>query len=372
MKETIMILGAGRQGVTAAEFIKESGYNVVLADIGDSNLSAAKSKGFSAIKADLSDKHVYKDLLAKCDIAVSALPAKLGRLAQAQAIQNEKNIIDVSYSENDPFELDSEARNGNVFVIPDAGIAPGTSNLLAGRIYSELSDREIIQIFVGGMQERNIPPLGYALTWSPEDLIAEYTRPARIRQNGREIEIEALTGLEDFAWENMEPLESFYTDGLRTLLKTLPDVVNLEEKTVRYKGHTEKILFLREMGYLKEDCCGISPMNTTLHLLSHIDRKDTFDVLLMRISGIGKVNGKRTYIAYDIFDKGNNEHSAMEKTTGYSLGMFACLGAELGADFKGIIAPEMLGMDEFAFPRAIELLENAGISIKRTEKTISS
>lgn len=369
MKEKILILGSGRQGLTAAEFIKESGYDVILADVSSSNLNAAKERGFPAIKADLSNADVYKKLLNQCDIAVSALPAKLGRLAQAQAILYGKNIIDVSYSENDPYELDNDARKGNVFIIPDAGIAPGTSNLLAGHIYSELSDRDIIQIFVGGMQERNIPPLGYALTWSPEDLIAEYTRPARIRQDGKEIEIEALSGLEDFSWDNMEPLESFYTDGLRTLLKTMPDVVNLEEKTVRYKGHTDKILFLRQMGYLKENCCGISPMNTTLHLLSHIDRQDTFDVLLMRISGIGTVNGNKTYISYDVFDKGNNEHSAMERTTGYSLGMFACLGAELGADFKGIIAPEILGMDEFAFPRAIELLESAGISIKRT-KTI--
>lgn len=372
MSEKIIILGAGRQGTTAAEFLRKNNINAVLADKNPDNLTYAQMKGFKVFNTDLSDESSYSSIFNSYNLAVSALPARLGKLAQEQAVKYRKNIVDVSYSEDDPFILDEKAKQAGVFILPDAGIAPGTSNLLAGRIYSELEDKEQIRIFVGGIQERNIPPLGYALTWSPEDLIAEYTRPARIRSKGKEITVDALSGLEDFEWAGMEPLESFYTDGLRTLLRTLSDVPDLDEKTVRYKGHTDKILFLRQMGFLNEKCCNMKPMETTLHLMSHMDTQGTYDVLLMRITGTGIKNGNRIRISYDVFDKGNDEHSAMERTTGFSLGMFSIIGLELGSGFTGVIAPEMLGMDEYVFPRAIELLDNAGIKVQRTEQIISS
>ena len=48
-------------------------------------------------------------------------------------------------------------------------------------------------------------------------------------------------------------LESFYSDGLRTLLHTVPDVESMDERTLRYPGHVDKIKVLRDCGMFNKE-----------------------------------------------------------------------------------------------------------------------
>ena len=72
--------------------------------------------------------------------------------------------------------------------------------------------------------------------------------------------------------EEIGTLESWNSDGLRTLIKTMPNIPNMIEKTLRYPGCIEYIKVLRESGffsYKQIDIDGkkIRPIDLTTKLL---------------------------------------------------------------------------------------------------------
>jgi hypothetical protein len=71
--------------------------------------------------------------------------------------------------------------------------------------------------------------------------------------NGEEKEVPAITDRHMFIAGKHGEMEAFLTDGLRSLL-TNPDVAceSLSEYTVRWPGHIEKFLDLRNSGELDE------------------------------------------------------------------------------------------------------------------------
>lgn len=354
--ERIIILGAGRQGLTAGEFLREKGVEVSFIDAFEDNVKAAQRDGFKAKRAEMKSSGDIAKAIKGYDLALSALPARLGRIAHLGAVKSKTNMVDVSYSEDSPLELQKACRKAGVTIIPDAGIAPGTSNLMAGRLYRSFDKAETIKIYVGGMPEKNLPPLGYSITWSPEDLVSEYERKAKIRKNFRPLTVEPLTGVEEMKFRGFETLEAFYTDGLRTLSDTLKNVRNLEEKTMRYKGHIEKIKFLFDMGYFENNVGKTNPREVSLELLKRIKYKNVRDVLLMRVTGEGFVNGKKRRTEYEIIDFADKKHSAMERTTGYSLAAFSWWLLLNPQTNGGVLTPEEIGMDEASFNEIISLL----------------
>jgi len=291
----------------------------------------------------------------------------LGRIAEISTIEAGKNLVDVTYLSEDPFELNHLAIERGVTVIPDAGVAPGISNFIIGHLSSYFEKINSLKVFVGGIPEKNIPPLGYTLTWSPIDLVEEYTRPARVKKDGKIITVPALSGVEEINWKGIDRLEAFYTDGLRTLLTTMNDVEDMEEKTIRYKGHTEKIKFLIEIGYFGESCNGLSPVDVSLCLLKKISSKakGLKDLLLLRIITEGKKNARKERIIYEILDKGDSKHTAMERTTGFGCGMFSYLLITDKVKQKGVVPPEKIGKDDTIFKDGIDLLSEEGIKITR-------
>ena len=92
------------------------------------------------------------------------------------------------------------------------------------------------------------------LLFSPIDVIEEYTRPARIKENGQIKTVKALTGKIDFEVEDIGKLEAFLTDGLRTLLdsKLTSDIPTLLEYTIRYPGHSNMVSELIHSGKLDD------------------------------------------------------------------------------------------------------------------------
>lgn len=355
----IVILGAGRQGMAAGILLKKYKHDVTFAELSTRGIEYAKSNGFECIYADLSQIDSIADIIKGFDIAVCALPARMGTLAHRAAIKAKRNMVDVSYSEDNPLDLDKQAREAGITILPDCGIAPGLSNMLTGRIYSRLDKPDYMGIFVGGIPEQYFPPIGYSVTWSPADLIDEYIRPARIIENGKVITVDALTGIEDFDFPSREGLECFYTDGLRTLLNTLPGVDNMIEKTVRYKGHADAIKLLSDMGFFNDKCGDLSPRAVSQCILSGI-RTDMKDILIMRIEG----RKDDEYLAYNIYNIADGQFSAMERCTGFSLAAFIMLLASGKVSGKGVIPPEILGMDKDSTAFVLDILKGEQISIE--------
>src|SRR5205085_11676997 len=128
------------------------------------------------------------------DVGVGAMPARLGFAATQAAVKAKRHYVDLSYYSEYAALLHGAAQAAGVAIMPDCGLAPGLSNLIAGRALATRKPKEI-NIQVGGFAADPKKPYGYVITWSPEDLVDEYLRPTRIIRDGKVVEVPALSGL---------------------------------------------------------------------------------------------------------------------------------------------------------------------------------
>ena len=72
-------------------------------------------------------------------------------------------------------------------------------------------------------------------------------------QNSQLITKEALSDTELIEFEGVGTLESWNSDGLRSLIYTMPHIPNMIEKTLRYPGCVEYLKVLRASGFFSYD-----------------------------------------------------------------------------------------------------------------------
>lgn len=373
----ILILGCGNIGSVAAEDLARSMGSIEVV-VADRNKARAKEVAerigegnVSWIQLDAADHNELVNALKDSDLAMGFLPGKLGyRLAEA-CVDVGKDLVDVSYMPNNPLTLDEKAAKAEVTIVPDCGLAPGISNILVGNAIGKLDKVQSIHIMVGGIPEKIVPPLGYIITWSPESLIDEYTRKTRIVEEGKPVEVEALSGLEEVEFPNVGRLEAFYTDGLRTLLHTVKNVESMWEKTLRYPGHAEKIKMLKALGFLDEkqvDVEGVtlSPRKLTVKLFKEkLWRPEIKDVVVMKVEVSGVKNGKQVRYIYRLLDQydENRGITAMARTTAYPASITAQFMFRKAIKEKGVVPPEELGAGEEFFQMFLNELEKRGIRV---------
>ena len=173
----VLILGAGNVGKAIAYDLSND-FEVWAGDIDQNRLEEVKAYAHP-IKVDASDFGSLVENIKGFDLVVDALPGRFGFRTLKAAIEAGMDIVDVSFMPENPLSLREEAEKANITAIVDAGFAPGLSNIFLGRIYQELTPLEEGIIRVGGLPKTPKPPLYYKITWSPYDLIEEYTRKAR-------------------------------------------------------------------------------------------------------------------------------------------------------------------------------------------------
>ncbi len=343
----VLILGSGMQGRVVAQELARFGNDITVIDIDRKKLSQLKISGIKKLQFDIQDKKKLIELMSNFDLVVGALPARFGFYSMECALYAGVDMVDMSYSEIDPFLLDKDAKKSRLKIVPDAGFAPGLSNILVGETVSEMKGIENLKIMVGGIPKDPIPPFNYSITWSVQDLIEEYERPARIRKNFKTIKVPALSGTEEFFIPGVGRLECFYTDGLRTLLKTIPEIKNMEEKTIRYPGHARIFKTLIDCGFFSDekirmDKNEITCRDFTLNFLK--DKLSTgraYDLTILLIELKGR-NSIRKYRCIDYYDR-ENHITSMARMTAYTCVMIArCIKEYPGF---GVIAQEYLGME---------------------------
>lgn len=333
---SILVLGGGRQGRVIASDLATHG-PVSVADV-----RRVEIPGVRWIEADLSDSGTLVRLMREHDLAVGALPSRLGYLAARSAIEAKRNYVDIAFFAEDPAGLHADARRAGVALVPDCGLAPGISNLLVGRALAQGRPDEI-HIKVGGVAQDPSRPYGYVVTWSVEDLLEEYVRPARIVRGGKAVSLPPLTELERVRIDGVGELEAFLSDGLRTLLDC--GVREMTEKTLRWPGHVEQIRPLLASGRLVEEfrnrCTGA----------------DDLVVLLVEIVRSSKSE------RFTMVDRARNGMTAMSRTTALTCAAFARWASQGGIRETGVVPPERIGADERAFRFLFDALARHDIVI---------
>ncbi|MHA1317133.1 MAG: saccharopine dehydrogenase C-terminal domain-containing protein [Candidatus Heimdallarchaeaceae archaeon] len=353
----IVVLGAGLVGnVIARDLTKDPEIEVSVADINQKALDFLKSNfNIQGIKADLSNTENLKKIIADFDLVVGAVPGFMGYQTLKTVIEEGKDIVDISFFDEDPFSLSELAKEKGVTAVIDCGVAPGLSNIILGYVNSILEKVESFLCYV------------------------EYTRPARFVENGKVVVKPALSDPELLEFEGIGTLEAFNTDGLRTLLKTMPHIPNLKEKTLRYPGHIEKMKILRETGFFgKEDIeikgVKIKPIDLTTKLLFEEWklRPGEEDYTIMEIEVEGKHENKIVQHRYYLLDKYDKQEQmiSMARTTGFTCSIIANLVVKGKYAPKTLVPPELIGENHEVFEILINELEKRNVCFKTTVREL--
>ena len=374
----IAVLGAGMVGRAIAEDLAIS-FEVTSFDKSSESLAllAQKAPSVKTEKLNLSESESYNKLLKPFDIVVTAVPGFMGFSILKQVIAAGKNVVDISFSPEDTLQLNMLAQENNVTAIVDCGVAPGMSNLVLGR-YNEEMKIDNFECYVGGLPKIRKKPFEYKAPFSPVDVIEEYTRPARLVENGQIVTRAALTEIELMEFEGVGTLEAFNTDGLRSILHTMQHIPNMKEKTLRYPGHCELIIALQRSGFFNSNsivCKGmdISPLEYTSAILFNEWKlqpgEEEFTV--MKIVVQGEQESKRKTIEYSLLDyyDAQSQTTSMARSTGYTCTAAVHLIAQKLFTATGVFPPEKIGSNKVCFNHIIQYLKERKVNWEKKEYT---
>lgn len=378
---TILVLGAGMVGSAIAIDLAKS-YKITLADFNLKALEAVKNRqnNISIVQLDVTNKTALKNTLEDFELVVCAVPGFLGFETLKTIIDSGKDVVDISFFPENALELDELAKEKNVTAIVDCGVAPGMDNIILGYHNEKLKITDF-ECLVGGLPKIKKWPFCYKAPFSPIDVIEEYTRPARYVENSKEIIREPLSDCEYVEFENIGTLESFNSDGLRSLIYTMAHIPNMKEKTLRYPGHVEYIKVLKESGFfdvspIKVNGIDVKPIEFTSKILFNEWKLDPLgeELTVMRITikGINKANQTEeiVYNLYDEFCKDTNT-SSMARTTGYTATAAVNLISKGLFNDKGVFPPELVGKHENCFNFILQHLKEHHINYHKTTRNIN-
>ncbi len=348
------------------------------------------------LRLDVTDTGALRKALSKVDLVISAVPGFLGYRTLQTAIEAGRDIVDISFFPENALELNDLALENGVTAIVDCGVAPGMGNLLLGYHDARLTVTSF-KCMVGGLPKVKQWPYCYKAPFSPVDVIEEYVRPARLVENGALVTREALSDPELIDFDGIGTLEAFNTDGLRTLIHTMPHIPDMKEKTLRYPGHIEYIRVLKASGFFGEqkvrlaDGVEVRPLDLTSRLLFDQwrlgDEEEEFTVMRVVIGGYERVDHERVEsekldknlskkenssvqitITYDLLDEycPETRTSSMARTTGYTATAAANMLLDGLCTEKGLLPPERIGSDETCFRYIMDYLTERGVNLTST------
>ena len=378
--KNIIVLGAGMVGSTIAIDLSNK-HKITLTDFNQEALSKAEQKcnDLTIQLLDVTDKNTLKETIKKFDLVVCAVPGFLGFETLKSIIEAEMNVIDISFFSENSLELDALAKEKNITAIVDCGVAPGMDNVILGH-YNEKMKLTDFECLVGGLPKVKKWPFCYKAPFSPIDVIEEYTRPARYIENGKMITREALTDCEFVEFDKVGTLESFNSDGLRSIMFTMPHIKNMKEKTLRYPGHVEYVSVLKESGFfntkeIEINGTKISPLDFTSKVLFDEWKlgETEEEITVMRITVKGEnADGKIEEIVYTLHDEYcfETKTSSMARTTGYTASAAANLFLEGKFKEKGVFPPELVGKHEECFHYFLNYLKERNIHYKKKSQLV--
>ena len=376
----VIVLGAGMVGsAMAIDMAKQ--HQVTLTDLSRSTLNKVKDK-FSDLaiqQLDVTDVKALQRIVKQHDLVINAVPGFLGFETLRAIIEADMNVIDIAFFPENSLELDALAKKHNVTAIVDCGVAPGMDNVILG-YYNEIMKLTDFECLVGGLPKTKKWPFCYKAPFSPIDVIEEYTRPARYVENGEVVVREPLTDCEYVEFDKVGTLESFNSDGLRSIIHTMPNIPNMKEKTLRYPGHVEYVKVLKESGFFDTEKIMVkgnmvSPLDFTCQVLfNEWKLGDTEEeITVMRVTLKGKnASGQKEELVYTLHDEYNTETetSSMARTTGYTATAAANLFLEGLFSKKGVFPPELVGKHRACFNYFLSYLAERNIHYTKSTRLI--
>jgi lysine 6-dehydrogenase len=344
------VLGSGMMGSVIAWDLARSPDvdSVVVADMDEGRLGALRervgARKLSTTRLDLLDEMSSIEFMRGFDVVASALPHGTLNPVNTAAAKSGVKMVDIAF-EDSQMGLEDIAQKSGSLLVPGCGVAPGLGGILLAHGVRSVKGADEGHILVGGLPQKPAPPFGYRLVFSIVGLLREYIEEARVFRNGRIVKVMPFSTVERVKFPSpVGTLEAFCTDGLASLVYTLPEMRVMDEKTLRWPGHAEAMNLLLESGYFSKEKIRVggtevSPLEVSYSVLGEkLKEGKPEDMTVMRVEAKGRA-GAVTYDMVDRYDKVNGVTS-MGKTTGYTCSIATQMvgSGEIGG--RGVIPPE--------------------------------
>ena len=369
------VLGSGLMGsVIAWDLARSEGVDsVVVADIDPERLKSVKKrapgKKLSTELLNLKDRRKVFSFLNGFDVAASALPHGIVHPSDVAAVEAGAKLVNIAF-EDEQMALDAQARKTGAVLIPGCGVAPGLGGVLLAHGLEQTGGGDEGHILVGGLPQKPLPPYDYRLVFSIVGLLREYIDDARVFRNGKLLKVRPFSTVESYEFPApIGKLEGFCTDGLASLVYTMKGMKTLDEITLRWPGHAEKMDLLMESGFfsrekVKAGDVVVSPLEVSWAVLGKkLAEGDPRDMTVMRVIAKGR-KGSVVYDMVDMYDEKNGV-SSMGKTTAYTGSIVTQMLGSGEVKGKGVIPPEVAIRGKVV-EKLLSELGRRGVKVKRS------
>jgi len=376
----MLVLGAGLQGSACAyDLLNNPAVRVVtLADLKPdrirSFLASRADPRLCPVPLDVTDHAAVLSLMQRHDSVMCALPYYFNGTMAKLAIEAGCHFADLGGNTEIVFEqqqLDAAARDRNLSVIPDCGLAPGMINIVAAEGIRRLTKTQSVKIYVGGLPQHPEPPLNYQIVYSLEGALDYYTTPSFVLRGGRRVQVDSLSELEHVEFPApIQRLEAFHTAGG---ISTMPwqyegKIDTMEYKTLRYPGHVAVMRPIRELGLLALEPIEVKgqqvvPRDVFVAAVGPKLRKpEGRDLVALRVEVSGIKNGAPCTFRWRLVDFYDAERgiSAMMRTTGYSLSITGQMQVDGRITARGVRMPD----DAVPFDGYVAELAERGVALQ--------
>lgn len=351
MTHKIMIAGAGKIGALISCLLTESGdYHVTIVDKQFTGADIVRLRNrfpqLQTVEVDVQNRQAMIKTIKEHEVKtiVSSLPYYCNISVAEIAKECNLNYFDLTEDVRVTKAVNELAKGATTAFVPQCGLAPGFVNIAAHTLMQHFDVVDDAKLRVGALPQHPSNSLHYSLTWSTDGLINEYGNPCHAIENGQEVTIPPLAGLETVKIDGLH-YEAFNTSGgLGSLSTTYAGKIrNLHYKTMRYPGHCEKMRLLMNDLRLNED------RETLKRILEHAIPKTYQDVVVIAISVIGQQHGQlleEHYIkkVYPMQIAGMN-WSAIQITTASGICVVVDLVLNAKQPFHGLVMQEQFTLD---------------------------
>jgi len=364
-----IVLGSGKQGTAIAYDLARFGdaSKIILGDI---DLDAARQSSArvnnlvgknatSYIQLDIYNKQSVVDVLINIDVMISAVPYFHNLHLTNIAVETKTSMVDLGgHTDNVRKQLlkNNEALEQNITILPDCGMGPGMNVTLGLLAMEQLDEAHHLRVWDGGLPLNPNPPWNYSLFFNINGLTNEYDGEAYFLKDGKIDKVPCFEGFEEIEFDSIGILEAVVTSGgLSTMPWTYEGKLStLENKTLRYPGHWDKMIAYRQLGLFDEEKIqfkeiSFSPREFYHHLLEpQLAGNNSEDICIMKTEAKGLKDGSQKVSIVESVERYDKitGFKAMEKWTGWHASILAIQIAR-GLVKKGAISIEnaMSGTD---------------------------
>ncbi len=358
------IVAADRDVEAAGEFARRNGLNKV-------HFTAVDASSTSELQRTIRE--------SGADVVICMLPPTFNYAVARAALDEGVPFVCSSYT-GSLSELDREATEKRVTILPEMGMDPGIDLLLGQIAVGELDEVHGLYSYGAGLPEPSAAdnPIRYKITWTFEGVLVAYQRPGRLLEDGVEIVVPGTQMFHEAyihraAFPEVGELEAYpngdairYLDifGLGRTVKTMGRF------GMRYPGHCRFWQTLADLGFLDDTPLSVQGANLSPRqfLVHHLTPRLQFgpqerDIVIVRIHAWGLKDGKKLSVVYDLTDYRDLETGlfAMNRTVGYTASIAAQLILSGVITKPGVLSPAR----DVPAGKVLEELQARGMHVER-------